>query len=508
MTFAHRLNLLFIVFMLLGCVIQFLIFDRNFLEHTNFMMLEISRQTAKSNSEQIEKRFTAICSILDRISADEKIMDDKDILDEIKRVTPDIDTLMFLNEKGEITAIAGEQGIVTEADLQKTKYLEETKQRKEYISNVHTTESGQRVIYISVPIIRNGDVVGAVVGVIKLSGERMNAFFAGSVSNAEQYTIILDANGEVIYGSDSGQMEAKGKLVDSLRGESGSKMTRDAAGEKRFTGYSKIGRTGWIILVNTPVADIIKNRDLVVYEMIMLFILENIIFITIAMYIIKRYTKSMNQLLEAFNSLKKGNYKKLKESDYKEEFRKIVEIYNAVLKKITVERSTLSKEANIDELTGAYNRRAFDKVLQIIDGEVQEKATKEVGFLLLDLDHFKEHNDSQGHLFGDKILHDAVAIMKETVGERNVFRFGGDEFFLYISHYDAPANVCNLGRQILEGISAIRTALGHEVLVSASIGIAFCTPGDTSRENLIKKADLAMYQVKENGKSNILVYHE
>lgn len=487
MTFAHRLSLMFIFFMLLGCVIQFWIFDRSFLSHTNFMMLEISKQTAKHGSEQIEKDFGRIYKTLDKISTDEKIRDNRELLDEINKFIPEVDALLILDKNGEILAFSGTNN-ETETDFKDTKYFEQAVPKKAYTSDVRITETGKKVIYMSVPVLKNGSISGAVVGIMDLSDNGENSF-ENSIFSDDGSVFLLDAGGALIYGADSGQVGEKNKVFDKLRGESGSRMTNNAAGEKCFTGYSKVDETGWLVVVNTPVTDIIKNRDIVIGEMLMLFILENIVFIAIAVYIIKRYTRSTEQLITAFNSIKEGNYKRLNAKDYKAEFRKIVDVYNAMVKKVAAEHSNLSREANIDVLTHAYNRRAFDKVLHIIDDEVNNNAIEKVGCLLLDLDHFKEQNDSRGHLSGDKILQEAVKIMEEVIGERSVFRFGGDEFAILkrnMNEKDMLQTAENIRIRVAEKIEGCTISIG-----AASL------PSDTkSVYELFPMADKALYASK------------
>ena len=129
--------------------------------------------------------------------------------------------------------------------------------------------------------------------------------------------------------------------------------------------------------------------------------------------------------------------------------------------------------------------------------------------MLLDLDGFKNVNDSYGHDFGDAVLVSVANILK-SFQDKHIYqaRLGGDEFLIFISHFDKPDMVECLGQKIFEEISNIKTAIGKPISISVSIGIAFSDENDFDKQNLIKKADLAMYKVKRNGKSGVLVFND
>jgi diguanylate cyclase (GGDEF)-like protein len=159
----------------------------------------------------------------------------------------------------------------------------------------------------------------------------------------------------------------------------------------------------------------------------------------------------------------------------------------------------LSIAAHIDYLTGVANRRATVKALhQAID---QVRATGQgLGILLIDIDHFKQINDTFGHDSGDLVLITfAEAIRTILPADIPFGRWGGEEF-LVIAMPTARDEVIQCAEQIRCQLETINyTDVGR---VTASFGIAIVTADDTV-ETLVKRADLALYRAKENGRNRV-----
>ena len=123
----------------------------------------------------------------------------------------------------------------------------------------------------------------------------------------------------------------------------------------------------------------------------------------------------------------------------------------------------------------------------------------------MDLDDFKEINDSVGHAFGDKVLQSVVNRLLTCVrASDTVSRLGGDEFVILLSEIKQPGDADAKAGKILTAINAPFVIDSHKVHITASIGVAMATyPNDSKDpEDLIKKADKAMYKAKEQGRNN------
>ena len=161
---------------------------------------------------------------------------------------------------------------------------------------------------------------------------------------------------------------------------------------------------------------------------------------------------------------------------------------------------SLSDKAVKDELTGAYNRRAFDKYLSEVYKRF--KLFNEPFFIIfLDIDHFKKFNDDYGHEAGDKVLRTfSQAIIKHTRRDKDrLFRYGGEEFVIVVvkpnipPREDAQYLIRNL-RKILGGIT-----LHGLPPITCSMGAGFPAAGK-EKESVLSEADENVYRAKENGR--------
>ena len=164
--------------------------------------------------------------------------------------------------------------------------------------------------------------------------------------------------------------------------------------------------------------------------------------------------------------------------------------------------------AHHDTLTGLPNRTLFEEQFSQVLARARRNSTR-VGLLFIDLDNFKEVNDSLGHQAGDELLKTVAGRLERTVRESDlVARLGGDEFVVAVEEMTHPEDPASLGKKLLEILQKPVLIEGHEVPVSASIGIA-CTPEDgTDTRELLRNADAAMYSAKADGRGRYHFYAE
>ncbi|MBI3285383.1 MAG: EAL domain-containing protein [Burkholderiales bacterium] len=158
-----------------------------------------------------------------------------------------------------------------------------------------------------------------------------------------------------------------------------------------------------------------------------------------------------------------------------------------------------------DVLTGLPNRLLLtERIKQAIT--LAGRNNGSFALLFLDLDHFKQINDSLGHPFGDRVLMEVTERLKRCIRQVDTAaRLGGDEFVLLLHQADASgAEIC--ARRVLEELSAPFTLDDMSFTVTSSIGIALYPDDGVSMADLIKNADSAMYHVKERGRSDFRFY--
>ena len=175
--------------------------------------------------------------------------------------------------------------------------------------------------------------------------------------------------------------------------------------------------------------------------------------------------------------------------------------------------------ANYDSLTGLLNRLSFLTLLDNARAR-NERTGRPIAVALLDVDRFKEVNESLGHRAGDQLLQDVAGrlvgslrkgdcVAREGDGfVSTVARQGGDEFLILLSDVDEAHQVALAARRLLEVLRRPFPIGGREVFATASIGIAFAHPGGIGTDELLRQAEIAMHSAKEQGRNNFQFFDE
>jgi diguanylate cyclase (GGDEF)-like protein len=161
-----------------------------------------------------------------------------------------------------------------------------------------------------------------------------------------------------------------------------------------------------------------------------------------------------------------------------------------------------------DGLTALPNRSLFNKLLnQAISQAQRSKTALAVAFI--DLDRFKQINDTLGHEAGDQLLKEVASRLRTCLRENDIVaRLGGDEFVVLLTELTAEKYAATAAQKIIAAIARPFILLGQEFRVTASIGISSYPSDGITAETLTKHADIAMYQAKEDGKNTFQFYSE
>jgi len=172
---------------------------------------------------------------------------------------------------------------------------------------------------------------------------------------------------------------------------------------------------------------------------------------------------------------------------------------------ITKEKAILFKKANFDLLTNLHNREHF--LLELTEHLfLIKRNNKKLAVLFIDLDHFKEINDTLGHQYGDKVLKTIANRIKKSIRKSDIVsRFGGDEFVVLL--YDInPNQIADILEKILAKIKEPIILNKDKYYISASIGISIAPDDSIEANKLVKYADTAMYKAKQLGKDRFEFY--
>jgi diguanylate cyclase (GGDEF)-like protein/PAS domain S-box-containing protein len=170
--------------------------------------------------------------------------------------------------------------------------------------------------------------------------------------------------------------------------------------------------------------------------------------------------------------------------------------------------SRLEELARVDILTGVANRVAFQERLD----EMLAAATRNRTLLILhliDIDHFKQVNDKWGHQSGDRLLSMAATRMRDVLRHTDfIARLGGDEFVILQSEQHDPDSGGALAEKLVDILAQPYPMNAHEVITSASIGVAIFPNDASDAEQLLRRADLALYKVKSVGRNGYHYFSE
>jgi diguanylate cyclase (GGDEF)-like protein/PAS domain S-box-containing protein len=162
----------------------------------------------------------------------------------------------------------------------------------------------------------------------------------------------------------------------------------------------------------------------------------------------------------------------------------------------------MRRKAMHDQLTGLPNRAMFMESLDRAERKSRRRQGR-FSVLFVDLDHFKEVNDTLGHAAGDQLLQSVSERLASAVRQSDlVARFGGDEFMVLIEDHRGPEEVMIVAQKILTFLERPVLIEWREVKISASVGISSYPDDSEDIETLVKNADAAMYQAKERGRNN------
>jgi len=166
----------------------------------------------------------------------------------------------------------------------------------------------------------------------------------------------------------------------------------------------------------------------------------------------------------------------------------------------------ITHQAYHDALTGLPNRLLFNDRLKVALAHAQRKQLG-LGVMFMDLDNFKNINDSLGHAVGDRLLQSVARRLSRWVREEDtVARLGGDEFIMLLQGIEDPDYSVHVAQRILESVAEPFRVGDQELFVTASIGITLFPHDGRDLETLVSNADMAMYRAKESGRNSYKLF--
>ncbi len=228
----------------------------------------------------------------------------------------------------------------------------------------------------------------------------------------------------------------------------------------------------------------------------------------------------ITRLRDSARELGRGNFDAAPQIMRNDELGELAQSFQEMGRNLRRSRDQIQHIAYHDGLTGLPNRAMMTKLLERAIGHARG-VQGSVAMLFLDIDDFKRVNDSLGHEAGDQLLQqvserlaaalrtsDWIGRMSEDAPPETIARIGGDEFIIVLPSLKSEDGACTVAGRILSKIAAPFQLAGHEFHVTSSIGIALYPRDAATADDLVRRADQAMYHAKDHGKNAYEVYSD
>lgn len=239
-----------------------------------------------------------------------------------------------------------------------------------------------------------------------------------------------------------------------------------------------------------------------------------LLFFGIYVMIRRQVLTPLDTLMDASRHLARGQYDARLEIRGENEISRLGETFNHVASEIqkaheilAVESENNYQSAITDGLTGFRNKVYGEEALNEAVANSQE-CDEPLGVLMVDLDHFKRINDTHGHLAGDRVLRETARLIRQLLHYSDVpVRYGGEEFMIILANTD-HAGLETVGERLrtkIEQNSFVIDDDGTAIQVTTSVGGTLCRKDDKQIEQIIERADNALYQAKGGGRNRLVV---
>ena len=418
----------------------------------------------------------------------------------------DTDNMIVTDRKGDQVARTDTYPLI---NVEHRRYFHEAMQGEEYISDVLISLANNRMITVlEVPVF---DEKNNVVGMVQRDYDLVALQrYIQAFSTPRTRVMITDSVGNIVAHSsrsfESNQlvsMSANPAVAAALAGKTGSidvVMSEDGSGKKErmLVCYSKNEISGWVVITEKSYKYIwqevvIDALAAVVIGGIMLFVLA-----LVSAFIAEKATRKIRAISSLVDRAAKDSEDSLSFSELEDDELGQMAI---AINKIRSSRDSYRKDAEVDKLTGLLNKATFERMCR---GKLSENRIGVFSTLIVvDLDHFKEVNDTLGHQAGDALLHSFGDVLRKLFRPTDlVGRFGGDEFVVLLNDIPGKEIAVQKAKRIVEAACATSTG-SDTVRISASVGMASTPQHGVDYDSLFSVADRSVYSVKESGRNGL-----
>ena len=428
------------------------------------------------------------------------------LIEEVRRLnrqTNSFNSVVLGNSTGVVLATDPELGLLgrhLRSDVIETAL----EQKRAAISAPFITVTGNLVVFISQPVFSpTGEYLGFIGGTVYLKAENMLSIMIRNHYHTDgSYVYLVDQNRRLLFHPNPdliGTTMSANQAVDlALAGQSGEIRLLDTPGTDMLAGYAPVTGTGWGVIAQRPTEQALTSLESSVKKVLVnslplaLFIVVGVIWLS------RRIASPLNNMAESAKNLDQPGIEKRIHATRAWYF-EAAELKRALLLGVSLIHGTIERlnhDAQVDALTGLFNRRRQDETLTLWS---QEK--RPFALLEMDIDFFKQVNDTFGHDTGDRVLQKLASLMRDCTRSHDVLcRVGGEEFTLLLPNTSSASALEVAQRLRLRVESAVFPDVGH---ITVSIGLAHWPEHVEDIADVFKFADEMLYKAKRGGRNRV-----
>jgi len=395
-------------------------------------------------------------------------------------------------------------------------WLKQVNARQMVIGDFHVDEAGQDpVLLLGVPVSSGNDgvlgILGAKVRTRSLIQMMQAALKAGEKKSSGEQLFLVDVDGRVLLSTPSGRELVSGSRLDLAKlsqvSSQLSTYVRDD-GEPMVGTLTKVAGHPWFVLMEKRrtalFADIERMRNFTLLSVLGLVSVIGLLAYWLAWGIIS----PLRELTEAAGRVAEDDLEVQIPVRRKDELGLASRVFNDMVVQLQQSRERLEFLSTTDSLTQLPNRKAIMEEFAAMLARYR-RHRRAFSVLLVDIDHFKKVNDQYGHLAGDEVLRHVATILGEQVRQVDIVgRYGGEEFIVLLDE-TTKETALGVAERMCGAIATSHVSYQGKLLkVTVSIGVAEIGDPEETQEQLIDRADKAMYMAKQRGRNRVAMAGE
>ena len=427
------------------------------------------------------------------------------IAERVRTQTSTFNSVVISSDKGVVLGVSPPNLEVLGKKLTSVGAKQAINEQTPIISQPYIGVTGELIIFISVPILKEDDYKGFLGGAIYLNKPNIlekilgNHFYDNGSS-----VYVVDADGKLIYHQDETRLndDVSSNLAvqEVMIGRSHHKRVINTKGVEMLAGYAHLPIAEWGIVSQRSVSDAVGPAKSMVMEMAW----KSLPLLILALFLVRYISRKIALPLENLayyteNSTKSDQKEKMEQiSDWYYEARQLKGAMLHSLNYFKNEMNYFIHQSTTDPLTKLTNRRTMDSVMK---QWVEDKTP--FAMIILDIDKFKRVNDRYGHSVGDEVLIYLTDLMHRVVREQDICcRYGGEEFVILLPKSDKVTAYLTAER-IREKLEDMISPCGEVVTISS--GVAAYPLHADHPARLIELADQSLYEAKRTGRNKTIV---